>query len=112
VLLEKFTFRSLILNFSCAHNDSVQARSPKKIKAQKSVYSLWLICKFNSYRYGMIFPYGGPLLASTNNSCDITLKHALLSKFQFTVKISLQSAQIIILSVMISQPCLTVYILN
>jgi hypothetical protein len=73
----------------------MKARSLKKILAEKSVYSSWLICKFfRRDRTSVIFRASGYNLALSRSTCDITLKYVLLSKLNLWQNLALKSQQI------------------
>ena len=77
-LLKKFTFRSLIPNFSHVIKDSMQARSLTKILAEKSLYSPWLIYNLIRHdRSSLFFRVSDQSLVLSRISCDITLKPVL-----------------------------------
>ena len=83
----------------------VKARYLKKIKAQISVYSPWLICKFRNHKFGMIFPYVGPWISINQYHLWYRYETCTLIRFEFMAKIGLKNALNFILSVMISQTC-------
>ncbi len=81
----------------------MEARSPKQIKAQKSVYLPWLICKLISTIEAWFFHCIGPYFSIVQKRLRYHFETCTFVQFEFMAKSGLQSTLNFILSQMISQ---------
>ena len=62
--------------------------------AEKSVYLPWLICKYIDHELSIVFIWSDHALASSKNTCDITLKHVLFTELNLRQNAALKSLHI------------------